>query len=95
MADEICHEYRASRSRKAAWFLMRLCASHYAERQIYLTLSIYREGTFTLSRDKVFPIITKTVDAATHMHHRIHCVGQLVPLISFSHLPIRQLSRPC
>ena len=25
-ADKICREYRASRSRKAAYFLMRLCA---------------------------------------------------------------------
>ena len=40
MADEIGREYCASRSRKAADFLMRLCASHDTEWQIYLALSI-------------------------------------------------------
>lgn len=40
MADEICHEYRASCSRKAAYFLIRLCASCYTGRQIYLAFSI-------------------------------------------------------
>ncbi len=39
MANKTFHAYRASRSRKAAQFLIRLCASCY-ERQIYLTLSI-------------------------------------------------------
>ena len=39
-ADEIRREYRASRSREAAYFLMRLCASCYAVRQIYLARSI-------------------------------------------------------
>ncbi len=39
-ADEVCREYCASRSREAAYFLMRLCASCYTERQISLTLRI-------------------------------------------------------
>ena len=39
-ADEICREYRVSRSREAAYFLMRLCASCYTVRQIYLARSI-------------------------------------------------------
>ena len=40
MANEICREYCASRSREAAYFLMRLCASLYTERSVFLTASI-------------------------------------------------------
>ena len=39
--DEICREYCASRSREAAYFLMRLCASPYTERSVFLTSSIF------------------------------------------------------
>jgi len=39
-ANENCHEYSASRSRKAANFLMRLYASIYTNGQIFLLLSI-------------------------------------------------------
>jgi len=42
--DEICREYRANRSRKAAYFLMRLCASHYTERSVFSTASIITES---------------------------------------------------
>ena len=38
--DEICREYRASRSHEVAYFLMRLCASHYTERSVFSTASI-------------------------------------------------------
>ena len=48
-ADEICREYRASRSRKAAYFLMRLCASYDTVRQIYLALSILFTRCLALS----------------------------------------------
>jgi len=40
MTDEICREYRASRSREAAYFLMRLCAKLYTERPFFSTASI-------------------------------------------------------
>lgn len=39
-ADKMCCEYYASRSREAADFFMRLCASYDDVRQIYLALSI-------------------------------------------------------
>ena len=38
--NEIYREYCASRSRKAANFLMRMCASHYTERSVFLAASI-------------------------------------------------------
>ncbi len=41
-ADKMCREYRANRSREAAYFLLRLCASCDTLRQIYLACSITR-----------------------------------------------------
>ncbi len=46
-ADEIRREYSASRSRKAAYFLMQLCASSYTEEQMFLLLSISIENGTT------------------------------------------------
>ncbi len=40
MADEICREYRASRSHKAAYIPLWLCTPYYDMRQIYLARSI-------------------------------------------------------
>lgn len=61
MADEICHEYRASCSRKAAYFLIRLCASCYTGRQIYLAFSIglhYGKAVWK-SKDKAIASVDK------------------------------------
>ena len=54
-ANGISHEYRASRSRKAAYFLMRLCASCYAVRQIYLARSIIMQRCTSNNQQQEFP----------------------------------------
>ena len=53
-AYEICHKYHKCRSRKAAYFLMRLCASCYAARQINLAGSITIFTEFTWVHTAVF-----------------------------------------
>lgn len=42
--NEIYREYCASRCHEAACFLMRLCASFYTERSVFLNGSMYKNG---------------------------------------------------
>ncbi len=80
MANEICNEYRASRNRKAAYFLMRLCISYDTVRQIYLALSIGHEKAkinYTLYGDSYLPDldIEEIEDAFSLFIHTIYRGG--------------------
>ncbi len=87
--DFICREYCASRSRKAVYFLMRLCASCYTERQLNLPLSISINSAISSGDSLNPPSIHTNNNCMMPPHRNIFCFSTKKGRASVSFLIIR------